>query len=79
MATMSIGYKIQNSLEEIARTDKNSDVVMVAAFRGNVTSPPVYIYSNDKGATGETGIVDQLGLVITLGMLYIHKFTLIYI
>ena len=41
-------------------------VVSVAAFRGNITSPPMYVASKSPELTNEAGIVTKLGLTIAL-------------
>lgn len=43
-----------------------SGVVSVAAFRGNITSPPMYVASNSPELTNEAGIVSTLALTIAL-------------
>jgi len=70
MAALRTTVLEEQQLSNLAASLLQEPVVSVIAFRGNVTSPPMYIRSNDPSLTTETGIVDQLGLTIALGGLY---------
>lgn len=67
MAALRTTVLEEQQLSNLASSLLQEPVVSVVAFRGNVTSPPMYIRSNDPSLTTETGIVDQLGLTIALG------------
>jgi hypothetical protein len=43
-----------------------SQVLSITAFRGNITSPPMYIASFSDTTTGQSGYVSKLGLIISL-------------
>ena len=63
MASLLISSSDMNNLLNKATT---AGVVSVAAFRGNVTSPPMYVASKSPELTDEAGIVTKLGLTIAL-------------
>lgn len=43
-----------------------SPVLSITAFRGNITSPPMYIASFSDATTVQSGYVSKLGLIISL-------------
>lgn len=43
-----------------------SPVLSITAFRGNITSPPMYIASFSDATTSQSGYVSNLGLIISL-------------
>ena len=55
-----------STLRDLLNKAAPSGVVSVAAFRGNVTSPPMYVASNSPELTNDAGIVTKLGLTIAL-------------
>jgi hypothetical protein len=63
MASFTIPAKEQKRLLDAA---KSSPVLSITAFRGNITSPAMYIASKSPELTKGTGIVRRLGLTISL-------------
>ena len=79
MAALRTTIVEEEQLYKVAISNGQPAVVTVVAFRGNVTSPPMYIRSNDADVTSDTGIVSKLGLIISLGRLVysVHLFVLL--
>lgn len=66
MASFSIPASEQRKLLDASQ---GSSVLTVTAFRGNISSPPMFISSKSPELTKGSGIVKRIGLTIGLGML----------
>lgn len=67
MASFSIPASEQRKLLDASQ---GSSVLTVTAFRGNISSPPMFISSKSPELTKGSGIVKRIGLTIGLGMLF---------
>jgi hypothetical protein len=63
MASLNIPAEELRNLLNRARP---AGVVSVAAFRGNITSPPMFVASKSAELTGAAGVVTKLGLTIAM-------------
>ena len=63
MASMNIPA---STIRDLLAKASPAGVVSVAAFRGNITSPPMYVASKSAELTNDAGIVTKLGLTIAL-------------
>ncbi len=55
-----------STLRDLLNRASPSGVVSLAAFRGNITSPPMYVASKSAELTNDAGVVSKLGLTIAL-------------
>jgi hypothetical protein len=57
----------EDLLFQLARGLSPDQVISVIAFRGNIRSQPQYIRSAAPSLTGGQGVVERLGLLVSLG------------
>jgi hypothetical protein len=70
MAALRTTKQEEDQLFQLATsTAGKQPVLSVIAFRGNVRSEAHYIRSDSTTLTGGTGVVERLGLLVTLGEL----------